>query len=483
MVSNSAPPHRPMVLCIGIAPARSKMLAAALAVQGFDVVWREAPDDLLRVELACIEIAAPPPAGQVLIERACAHGARVLVIAEACSSWSIGQRCQVAVAGAAGLCDCLDAGFAPRIAATLLAWHREVEAQRQAELGDNLLRAGLGIVGRSSALLAAWGRLRRAAALSDLPLLLIGETGTGKELMARAAHRLDPRRGSGPWVALNCAAIAPALAEAELFGVERGAFTGAQRDRRGLLRAAEGGVLFLDEVGELTEELQTKLLRAVQERQVLPVGGDREVPVDVRIVAATHRDLAARVRDGRFREDLYYRLAVLPIDLPPLRSRREDIPELIEHILARRARLGSPARHASKAVHEALALCELPGNVRQLENILMQATIAAGDDEALDLAHLPVTVLRSLAPQAAAAPAPPEASPTPAASTVSRATVSLQDIFSTADWKLADIAACCEREVLAAALARTRGNQSSMARLLGVTPRCVYSKLRKHRLA
>jgi transcriptional regulator with PAS, ATPase and Fis domain len=459
------------------------VLAAALALQGFAVEWHEGLDDLLRVELACIEVAAPPRVGQDAIERACARGTRVLVIAEACELWSIGERCQVAVAGAAGLCDCLDAGFARRVATTLMVWHRDIEAQRKAELDDDLLRASLGIVGRSSALLGAWGRLRRAASISDLPLLLVGETGTGKELMARAAHRLDPRRNSGPWVALNCAAIAPALAEAELFGAERGSYTGAHRDRRGLLRAAEGGVLFLDEVGELTEEMQTKLLRALQEHRVMPVGSDREVPIDVRIVAATHRDLAARVREGRFREDLFYRLAVLPIELPPLRSRREDIPELVDYILARGARLRSPARHASKPVHEALALCDLPGNVRQLENLLMQATIAAGDDEALELAHLPVTVLRSLAPQAAAALAQAEATPSLTVSTAARATVSLQDIFTTADWKLADIAACCERELLAAALARTRGNQSSMARLLGVTPRCIYSKLRKHRLA
>lgn len=483
MASSPSPLHRPAVLCIGIAPARRKVLAAALDRQDLAVQWCDTPNDPHRVPVVCLEVDRPPGLGPCAIERACAHGARVLVIAEGCNRWSIGERCQVAVSGAAGLVDCRDALFAQHAALTLKEWHRELEEQREAERGDNTLRAGLGIIGRSSALLTSWARLRRAAALSDLPLLLIGETGTGKELMARAAHRLDTKRSRGPWVALNCAAIAPALAEAELFGVERGAYTGAHRDRRGLLRSAEGGVLFLDEVGELTDDLQAKLLRALQERLVLPVGGDRELPIDVRIIAATHRDLAARVREGRFREDLYYRLAVLPVELPPLRSRREDIPLLVEHMLLRQQGAGSRVRGVSAGVYEALALCDLPGNVRQLENLLLQATMAAGDAETIDLAHLPAAVLRSLSPQAGAVPRSIQAQAAPTDSSPARPSLPLHDIFAAADWKLADIVERCEREVLIAVLARTRGNQSSMARLLGVTPRCVYSKLHKHRLA
>jgi transcriptional regulator with GAF, ATPase, and Fis domain len=191
--------------------------------------------------------------------------------------------------------------------------------------------------------------------------------------------------------------------------------------------------------------------------------------VNVRIVAATHRDLAASVREGRFREDLYYRLAVLPIELPPLRERREDIAALIDHLLSRAA----PQRRASTALHEALSSCELPGNVRQLDNLLAQALVAAGVGETLDLAHLPASLLRGLS--ATTAPAPANA-PLP------RAPISLHDIVTAADWKLADFAARCERELLAAALDRVRGNQAAMARLLGVTPRCVYTKLRKHLL-
>ncbi len=457
------------MLGIGVAPGRHSALAAALASQGLAIEWRDATCDPGNAALVCLEIGAPPCGNDRAIASAAARGARVLVIAEDCDRWSIGERCQVAVSGAAALRDRLESGFADRVAATMARWQHEIDAQREAERSDAALRLALGIVGESAALRRAWSRLRRAASLSDLPLLLVGETGTGKELMARAAHRLDAHRRDGPWVAVNCAAIAPALAEAELFGVERGAYTGAHRDRRGLLRAAAGGFLFLDEVGELSDDLQAKLLRAIQERRVLPVGGETELAVDVRIVAATHRDLAARVREGRFREDLYYRLAVLPIELPPLRERREDIAALVEHLLARAA----PGRRAAPALHEALAQCELPGNVRQLDNLLAQALVEAGDGEPLDLAHLPPALLQSLG----AAPAPA------AAATPARAPVSLHDIFAAADWKLAGCAARCERELLAAAFARARGNQAAMARLLGVTPRCVYSKLRKHLLA
>jgi transcriptional regulator with PAS, ATPase and Fis domain len=473
MTASSKPQLRfkPAVLGIGVALKRHAELAAALAAQGFAVAWRDAPCAPGDAALVCFEIDAPPQRGDGAIERAASRGARVLVIAEACDMWSIGERCQVAVAGASALRDGLEAGLANCVADTFARWQRERDTQCEAERADAQLRSALGIVGNSAALRQAWLRLRRAAALSDLPLLLVGETGTGKELMARAAHRLDPQRRDGPWIALNCAAIAPALAEAELFGVERGAYTGAHRDRRGLLRAADGGIVFLDEVGELSEELQAKLLRALQERRVLPVGGEREVAVNVRIVAATHRDLAACVREGRFREDLYYRLAVLPIELPPLRKRREDIAPLIDHLLARTA----PQRRATTALHEALASCELPGNVRQLDNLLAQALVAAGEGETLDLAHLPAPLLRGLG--AAPVPAPASASPP------LHAPISLHDIFTAADWKLAGFAARCERELLAAALDRVRGNQAAMARLLGVTPRCVYTKLRKHLLA
>jgi DNA-binding NtrC family response regulator len=218
-------------------------------------------------------------------------------------------------------------------------------------------------------------RVRRVAA-ADVPVLLQGESGTGKELVARELHRLSDR-SAGPFVAVNCAAIPAELLEAELFGHTRGAFTGATRDREGRFRAAEGGTLLLDEIGDLPLALQPKLLRVLQERAVEPVGGDRPVPVDVRIVASTHRDLAARVREGAFREDLYYRLAVVPLTVPPLRERRAAIAPLFELFLSAQARLAGRSLQLSKAAAEALARRSWPGNVRELENVARRVALLA----------------------------------------------------------------------------------------------------------
>jgi transcriptional regulator with GAF, ATPase, and Fis domain len=190
-----------------------------------------------------------------------------------------------------------------------------------------------GIVGQSQAITAVFQTLLRVSPLSDLPILITGETGTGKELLAHAIHQLDPKRCDGPFMALNCAAISPGLAESELFGHRRGAFTGADHDRKGLIRAAEGGVLLLDEIGELDDASQAKLLRVLQEHRVLGIGEEREVPISVRIIAATNRDLGEMVQQRRFRADLFHRLNVLAIHIPPLRERPTDLKPLIEHFV------------------------------------------------------------------------------------------------------------------------------------------------------
>jgi len=203
-------------------------------------------------------------------------------------------------------------------------------------------------------------------------VLIRGESGTGKELIARALHRISPRR-NGPFVALNCGAVPETLMEAELFGYERGAFTGATREHPGLIRAAHGGTLFLDEIGDMPLNLQVKLLRALQERRVRHIGGVVDTPVDIRVVSATHRDLEAAIRAGLFREDFYYRLNVVTLHVPPLRERREDIPLLVNHALNRIAARAHGARkvYAPEAM-ELLVGAEWPGNVRQLENVVEQ---------------------------------------------------------------------------------------------------------------
>ena len=208
-----------------------------------------------------------------------------------------------------------------------------VESRNQEEAQEiTSVMRDMGMVGSSTAMMRVFRSVIRFSALSDLPVLIAGETGTGKEGLARALHRLDPKRRGGPFVAVNCGAIAASLAESEFFGHRRGAFTGADRDRKGLIRSAEGGVLFLDEIGELEASLQAKLLRVLQENRVLGVGEDREIQVNVRVVAATNRDLD-QLGQSQFRVDLFHRLNVLSIQVPPLSERADDLAPLTQHFL------------------------------------------------------------------------------------------------------------------------------------------------------
>ena len=243
------------------------------------------------------------------------------------------------------------------------------------------------IIGKSPGMNAV-GRSIAKAAPSDATVLIQGETGTGKELVARRIHQLSRRR-DGPFVALNCAAILKSLAESELFGHEKGAFTGAVQIRIGRLEAADGGTLFLDEVGEMPLWLQPKLLRAIQEREVERVGGERPIPVDVRIVAATNRDLKLGVAEGWFRPDLYYRLNVIPIPVPALRERAEDISLLADHFLCRYASYeDSSVTAMTDRCRGVLARYDYPGNVRELENAMQHAVVMA-DGLRIDVNHLP----------------------------------------------------------------------------------------------
>jgi len=237
------------------------------------------------------------------------------------------------------------------------------------------------LVGRSAAMRRLFAQVERLAA-TQATILLTGESGTGKELAARALHQLSPRRDK-PFVAVNCAAIPEGLVESEFFGVERGAYTGADRARAGRFEAAHGGTLFLDEIGELPLALQPKLLRALQEGKVQRVGGAAEIAVDVRVLAATNRDLAAEVAASRFRQDLFYRLNVVPLQLPPLRERREDIPLLVEHFAAHAARRhGVPSPRIGPKVARALFEYAWPGNVRELANAIERLTLLAEAGEA-----------------------------------------------------------------------------------------------------
>lgn len=262
-----------------------------------------------------------------------------------------------------------------RFAATSRRSNHAVLALRKSVA--TLTAEDLGLLGPSPAM-ARVNELIRIAAPHDTTVQILGETGTGKERVARAIHRLSGRRGR--WVALNCGALASGVLEAELFGHERGAFTGAATAREGVLRAAGEGTVFLDEVAELDLDAQARLLRALEERRVRPVGAERDVPFRARIVSATHRDLEARVAEGSFREDLYYRLSVFPIEIPPLRDRREDVLPIAESILAQLALAqGRPAPTIDRATRDALRGHGWRGNVRQLRNELERALLMSGD--------------------------------------------------------------------------------------------------------
>jgi len=227
-----------------------------------------------------------------------------------------------------------------------------------------------GLVTRSPAVQAVLEDARRVAK-TDSAVLITGASGTGKEVLARAIHRASPREAR-PFVAINCAAVPADLLESELFGHKKGSFTGAQNDHPGLFRAAEGGSVFLDEIGDMPSELQVKLLRVLQERELRPVGETRTIPVDVRVLSATHSDLESRVAAGTFREDLFYRLNVVRLRLPALDERREDIPVLVAHRLQQLAEGGQPKRVYSPEAMEVLVAAAWPGNVRQLFNVVEQ---------------------------------------------------------------------------------------------------------------
>jgi two-component system response regulator PilR (NtrC family) len=314
-------------------------------------------------------------------------------------------------------------------------------------------------------------------ARSMAPVAIRGESGSGKELAARAIHELSARRDQ-PFVAVNCGALPETLMEAEFFGYRKGAFTGAERDRDGFFQAAAGGTLFLDEVADLPLAMQVKLLRAIQERRVRKIGSSTEEPVDVRVVSATHQDLAALVASGRFRQDLYYRLNVIELKVPPLRDRLDDIDLLAGAILARIAeRTGGPATRLSPAASAALRRYPFPGNVRELENILERAVALAGDDVLMaDDLLLPGPEV-DLPLESEPVPVDEPASATDAP--LDAATPTVYDVVDGIPTSLSAFLDEQERNAIRAALAKTRYNRTAAAQLLGVTFRQLRYRMRR----
>ncbi len=308
-----------------------------------------------------------------------------------------------------------------------------------------------GIVTQAASMDAILKTVRKIAEYKTT-VLILGESGTGKELIARAIHEQSPR-AQGPFVAVNCGAIPETLIESELFGYKRGAFTDAIRDKRGLFEEASGGTLFLDELGELPLGTQVKLLRVLQEHFVRPVGGTQDEAVDVRVVAATTRDLQKEVKAGRFREDLFYRLNVVSILLPPLRDRKEDVPVLVEHFIARTNRkLGTRVESASPEAKKALLEYSWPGNVRELENTIERAMVLA-DGPRIELEGLPDRLRENRDP--------------------------IRRSLESGELSIKKTTRIIEEELIRRALAKTKGNRTNAAKILEISHRALLYKIKE----
>ncbi len=343
---------------------------------------------------------------------------------------------------------------------------RLAEEKRNGGAAAKTVDSGDRLIGDSAAMQqvrATIGKLAR----NQAPVYIAGESGVGKELVARLIHEQGPR-ASGPFVPVNCGAIPSELMESEFFGHRKGSFTGASTDKEGLFQAAQGGTLFLDEVAELPLHMQVKLLRAIQEKAVRPIGGRDEIPVDVRILSATHKNLGQLVEQGQFRQDLFYRINVIELRVPPLRERRGDVPLLSAFILkALAGKSGESVGQLSPAARDALDAYDFPGNVRELENILERA-MAMCDGAIIDAYDL-------MLPQRGARPAHDATSPSghPAATAASSSAA------AGADGGLDDYISNLERTAIVKALEESRYNKTAAARKLGITFRALRYKLKK----
>jgi len=390
-----------------------------------------------------------PAEARAALPQLAARGTRppVLVRADARARERL---CALGAAGVTGRAG----GSASLLAAleSVLQGRRPVRPRRDAKEADHAPGGAPSLVPTRSGRMRATLALVSRAARSRASVLLQGETGTGKELLARALHA-GSDRAREPFVALNCAAFPETLLESELFGHVRGAFTGADRDKRGLFEEAAGGTLFLDEIGELPLALQAKLLRVLQERELRPLGGTRARPVDVRVVAATNRELRHEVGAGRFRDDLYYRLAVFPISVPPLRERPEDVLPLARHFLALHGpREGRPGCTLAREAENLLLSHGWPGNVRELENEVQRALALAEPGEPLSPDHFSERVSAVRLPVEAVGPA---------------------------DEPLRETLARIEAWLIRQALDAHGGRRAATARRLGITREGLYKKMQR----
>jgi DNA-binding NtrC family response regulator len=441
------------------------ILKGALEDEGHTVqVEERSKDALLRLEsepfdLLITDLRMAPPDGLELLRRARAKRPDMAVILM--TAYATAQTAVEAMKS--GAYDYLIKPFELdeiRLRVHKLARERDLsENVRLLRHENELLRREVGAPARLGRLLGKSAVMRdvldlaEKVAATDATVLLLGESGTGKSLLARGIHEASPR-APGPFVIVNCGALPENLLESELFGHEKGAFTGAVAAKRGRFLAAQQGTILLDEIGDMSAALQVKLLHVLEDKQFYAVGSDRPTTVDVRVIAATNRNLEESMAEGQFREDLFYRLNVFPIPVPPLRSRREDLTLLLDHFLTR---FGHAVSDLTPAAREALFAYGFPGNVRELENMVERAAILAGAGP-IDRSHFPALV----EPRAASPAGRPP-------------------VLKIPEEGLSLVA--LEKELILQALEITGGNKSQAARLLGLTRRTLYSRLERHGLA
>ena len=451
---SGATPH---LLFVDDEPALRSLMAERLVERGFEVVQAESGEkavqllDQFAFDIVITDLRLPGMDGTRVIQTALARYPGMVGIV---------------ITGYGTVKDAVDAikkGASDFIAKPfqfdeLMHVLQKALEQRRLKSENAYLRSQLeeryqfgGILGRSRPMLALFHMLDTVAR-SNSTILITGETGTGKEVVARAIHHNSPRRAHR-FVAINCSAIPETLLEAELFGHVRGAFTGAVGTRQGRFEQAHKGTLFLDEVGTMSTALQMKLLRALQEREFERVGDNQTIKVDVRVIAATNSDLGKMVSEGAFREDLYYRLNVIPIQLPPLRDRRDDIPILVKHFLEK---FSASTTLVSQGAMRLLMAYPWPGNVRQLENAVERAVALSAGRETLDVADLPPEIQTT--PQSTATP--------------------FVD-FPDDGLDMPAYLAAIEKDLIQRALDRTRGNRNRAADLLGIKRTTLVEKLRR----
>lgn len=436
------------------------MLSLVLRSQGWEV--RSMSDgeaglkELISSEydLAICDVRMPKMGGLELLEELTERGISTMVIVMS----AFGSRDLAIEALKRGAYDYIDKPFEKD--EILLTVYKALERLRL-ERENRALRSQVNhspglerLIGDSPPMTSAKTLIQKVASFKST-VLLNGESGTGKELAARAIHDLSPRK-DGPFVAINCGAIPAPLLESELFGHRRGAFTDATADKDGLFTAADKGTLFLDEIAELPLELQVKLLRVLQDNQIRPLGASESHHVDVRIIAATHHDLEERVRARAFREDLFYRLHVIALRMPPLRERREDIPRLVEHFISiQNHRLGTKITGVSREVLQTLTNYSWPGNVRELQNCIERGMVLC-DGLIIDLKALPEQIRASQDP--------------------------MEEIFHGEELSIKKLSSQLERILITRALAKTEGNRTHAAKLLEISHRALLYKLKDYDL-